>query len=152
MKLKQLFLKSSFTFWFLLTFLAVFLVLFIRPIFFKDTSMQFPRYVPAQETIGWDFKDRLDFSKALFLEKKSPYLDSNYYPPFVTIFFAPFIFIEYFTAYRILTIINVFCFGFITIVMPTLLSEDRRITPIHMAIRAAVESRKEKSNHFATNE
>lgn len=134
MRIKQMFLKSNTTFWFLLTFLIIFLVLFIRPVFLKNTSMQFPHYIPAEETIGWDFQDRLEFSKALFIEKKSPYLPSNYYPPFEAIFFAPFIYLDYFTAYKIMTIINVLCFSFITIVIPILLSTDKRITPIHMSI------------------
>ena len=134
MKLRQLFLKSNSTFWFLLTFLAVFLVLFIRPVFLKNTSMQFPNYIPAEETIGWDFKDRLEFSKAIFLEGESPYLPSNYYPPFEAVFFGPFIFLDYFTAYKILTLINILCFSFVTILIPILLTKEKRITPIHMAI------------------
>ena len=86
--------------WLFAGFLIVYVLYFIIPIFFSSQVMQFPTYVPVMRTIGGDLSQILDYSKSWAILRDTPYIGENPYPPFVAVFFTPFLFIPFSLAYK----------------------------------------------------
>ena len=116
--------------WVLLAFLFFFIFYFIKPTFLNPFH-QFLPYgnFPTIEPDGADLRQYLDFSKAL-VEKGSPYINPNYYPPLESLFFLPLTYTTPDRAYVILTMVSFVCFFGITLLFPLLLSRERRISAI----------------------
>jgi hypothetical protein len=79
---------------------------FIHPIFFSSQTMQFPTYVPVMQTIGGDLSQILGYSESWAVLKDTPYVGENPYPPFVVIFFAPFLGIPFSLAYKLIVVFS----------------------------------------------
>ena len=75
--------------WVLAAFLFFFIFYFIKPTFLNPPHQFLPfGNFPTMEPIGADLREYLNFSKAL-VEKGSPYINPNYYPPLESVFFLP---------------------------------------------------------------
>ena len=116
--------------WVLLGFSITYLFFFIYPIFLSNPIMQFPRYVPAMDPIGVDLKANLSFSNSLFFAKK----DTGNYTPLTNILFAPLLFLKFYWAYRIITLINVFCYVLLTLVVPLRIAKNRQVPSLLMLL------------------
>ncbi len=116
--------------WVLAGFGFFFLLYVIRPAFLNPYhQLQLFGNFPVMEPIGADLREFLTFSKAL-LEKGSPYINPNYYPPLESVFFLPLTFTTPDRAYTFITLVNYACFLGITFLFPLLLFKERRVTPI----------------------
>jgi len=118
--------------WVLLGFLISYLFFFIRPIFFSSNTMQFLIYVPAINPIGIDLKQILSYSESWFIFKHTPYIGGNLYPPLATIFFTPFLFINFSLAYKFVTLVSVFCYIMMTFAFPYWISKGGKVSPLLM--------------------
>ena len=96
--------------WILAGFLIVYISFFVYPIFFSTQTMQFPDYIPVMKIIGGDLDQILGYSKPWALLKDSPYVGENPYPPFVAMFFAPFLLLPFSWAYRIIVLLSLTTF------------------------------------------
>jgi hypothetical protein len=107
--------KTSPLSWAMGGFLVVYLLIFIQSTFFNPgLAMQFPEYVPVIKPIGLDLEQILSYSRSL-VEGGNPYIGNNLYPPFATIVFTPLLALDYFVAYKLLTLLTVAGFVFITL-------------------------------------
>lgn len=97
-------------YWILAGFLIVYLPFFVYPIFFSSQTMQFPDYIPVMKIIGGDLDQILGYSKPWAYFGDTPYVGENPYPPFVAMFFAPFLFIPFSWAYRIIVLLSLLSF------------------------------------------
>ncbi|HNE03620.1 MAG TPA: glycosyltransferase family 87 protein, partial [Anaerolineales bacterium] len=96
--------------WLFAGFLIVYVLYFIIPIFFSSQVMQFPTYVPVMRTIGGDLSQILDYSKSWAILRDTPYIGENPYPPFVAVFFTPFLFIPFSLAYKFIVFLSLLFF------------------------------------------
>jgi hypothetical protein len=87
--------------------------------------MQFARYVPAMDPIGIDLRAMLSYSESWFVAEQTPYIGHNLYPPLASVLFTPLLFVDSYLAYKIITVINVFCYVIITFVFPLYACRER---------------------------
>ncbi len=103
---------TSYAPWILLGFSISYVFFFLGPVFFSTNVMQFIRYVPAAEHIGLDLKQTLSFSQFWFPGQNISYVRSNNYPPLASLLFTPLLFVKFFVAYRIVTLLSVLSYVF----------------------------------------
>jgi len=120
--------------WIMLGFSIGYIVFFIRPILFSAPVMQFFKYVPAADPIGIDLKQMLSYSQSWFVDKQTPYIGRNLYPPLASVLFTPLLFVKFSWAYKIVTLINVFCFVMITLVFPILICREKQVSSLTMLV------------------
>jgi len=112
--------------WILIGFLIPFSLFFVRRVFFKETTMQFLRYVPASgEFIGGDLKNTLNIARAFFTNHQTPYIGDYAYTPFTNIFVAPLLVFNFSIAYKIVTIINLLCYLAIAFILPIIFNKEK---------------------------
>ena len=112
--------------WALLAFLMAYCLFFIRPVFLgSDGLMKFPRYVPST-FIGRDLQQMLSYCQSWLIDKDTPYIGENLYPPFATLFFSPLLLFEFSTSYAIMTIVNVACYLCLTLLIPIMVCKPTR--------------------------
>src|SRR5688500_6439437 len=99
--------------WVLVGFLIVFLLYFVRPMFF-DNSQQFSYfvdYIPAIDPIGNDLNYNTR-AITLWLQGKSPYeMAYHFYPPLYHIVFAPMLLFDAQGKYSLMTGLTLLSFG-----------------------------------------
>ena len=99
--------------WVLIGFLIIFLLYFVRPMFF-DNSQQFSYfvdYIPALDPIGNDLNYNTQ-AITLWLQGKSPYeLAYQFYPPLYHIVFAPILLFDAQGKYSLMTGLTLLSFG-----------------------------------------
>jgi hypothetical protein len=128
----QLILKTSPIPWVLLGFFISYLLFFVRPIFLSSQFMQFPEYVPAKGFIGEDLGQMLSYSESWFIFKQSPYIGMNLYPPLASVLFTPLLGFEFSAAYQIVTLVNVFFYMLLTLVLPLRIGKEKQVTSLLM--------------------
>ncbi len=96
--------------------------------------MQFPEYVPAKGFIGEDLEQMLSYSESWFFTKQTPYIGKNLYPPFASVLFTPLLGLEFSTAYKIVTLVNVLFYVLITLVLPLRIGKTRQVSALLMLI------------------
>jgi hypothetical protein len=105
--------------WVLTGFLLIFLLYFVRPMFF-DTSRQlsyFTDYLPALDPIGNDLNYNTR-AISLWLEGESPYeLGYHFYPPLYHIVFAPILIFDAPGKYALLTGLSLLAFGLLFLLL-----------------------------------
>lgn len=111
--------------WVLLGFSISYFCFFIQPVFFSAQIMQFFHYIPVQEPIGIDLKQILEFSKSLVVNH-TPYVGGNLYPPLESLFFIPFLNLDFSLAYKLFTTINLLSYLVIAFILPPLMSKKRK--------------------------
>lgn len=99
---------------------------FLYPIFFnEELMMQFPHYLPGKPLIGVDLRQMLSYSHSWFVEKQTPYIGENLYPPFATFFFTTLIFLPFRTAYILTSFGTLFAFALTTFIIPFQILKDQ---------------------------
>jgi hypothetical protein len=99
--------------WVLIGFLIVFLLYFVRPMFFDDSRKlsYFVHYLPALDPIGNDLNYNTQ-AITLWLQGKSPYeLAYQFYPPLYHIVFAPILLFGTQEKYFLMTGLTLLSFG-----------------------------------------
>ena len=92
--------------------------------------MKFLPYIVKIDPIGMDLAQMLDYSRAWFFRGQSPYIGANPYPPLAIVFFVPLLFVEAATAYHLMTLLTLVCYGLCVLVLPRLLLQhDARRVP-----------------------
>jgi len=114
--------------WALLGFLVAYFVFFIVPTFFAGHVMQFFQYLPALDPVGYDLMQALSYSRAWFIEKRSPYIGMNLYPPLVSVLFAPLLFLDFYFSYKLITVVNFLLFSVMTLLFP-MIKRDAKFFP-----------------------
>jgi hypothetical protein len=94
--------------------------------------MQFFMYLPRLNPIGADMKATIHDSEELFIAKQTPYTGISTYPPLAYVLLAPLLAVTGPTAHFIVTIINVFCYTFITLLFPLWTSREKPLSPLLM--------------------
>jgi hypothetical protein len=107
------FLNLPVTVWVLTSFLIIFLLYFVRPMFFDHSQKfsYFVHYIPALDPIGNDLNYNTQ-AITLWLQGKSPYeLTYQFYPPLYHIVFAPMLLFGAQGKYALMTGLTLLSFG-----------------------------------------
>ena len=98
--------------------------------------MQFFKYVwtAPMDPIGVDLKQMLSYSQSWFVDKQTPYIGANLYPPLASVLFTPLLIVKLSWAYKILTLVNVLCYVMITFVFPLSLHKGRQVSSLLMFV------------------
>lgn len=75
--------------------------------------MQFPEYIQTIDPIGYDLKQMRSYSESLFINKQTPYIGNNLYPPLASVLFGPFLLLSFGESYKILSLITIIAFIFL---------------------------------------
>jgi hypothetical protein len=116
------------TVWIVITFLTMYVLFFIFPVFFSKIKIQyFVKFIPdAWVThIGFDLDMTLGRVSRWLTTKQSPYADAYYYPPITLLIFAPLLVFGYPVYYKISTIITLLSYFVSTGLIPFLISPKR---------------------------
>ena len=108
------------TFWVVATFLILYVVFFIYPVFFTKLKIQyFIRYIPYEWVayIGNDIVWTVDRINNWLVYNQSPY-KTFFYPPLTAVLFAPFIILGYPGYYKLIVIITILSFFVATCLIP----------------------------------
>ncbi len=116
--------------WVLLGFLLSYLLFFVYPVFFSDQVMQFFKYVPAFNPIGVDLRQMLSYSASWFVDKQTPYIGRNLYPPLTSVLFTPLLILDFSLVYKIITLVNVLCYVLISLIFPLRIGKERQISSL----------------------
>jgi hypothetical protein len=116
--------------WVYTGFLMSYLLFFVFPIFLSAQVMQFPKSVPAHDPIGWDLKQTLGFSESWFVAKQH----TGDYTPITNVFFAPLLMVNFSWAYKIVTLVNLFCYVMITLVFSLRIGKQRQVSSLLMLL------------------
>jgi hypothetical protein len=114
----------------LLGFLVSYLLFFIYPIFWGSPDMRFFTYVPAYQFTGLDLRQTLGFSESWLILKQSPYMTGSGYPPLTVLLFTSLLLVEPQTAYKIITLLSLLCYLFITVLFPFWTSQEKSLPPL----------------------
>jgi hypothetical protein len=128
------FLNAPLNIWVLLGFSVTYILFYVGPIFFSEHVMQFFKYLPAFDPIGVDLKQMLSYSQSWLVAKQTPYIGNNIYPPLASVLFSPLLMAGFPWVYKMVTIVNIFCFGMITLVLPRWIVKERQISSILMLV------------------
>lgn len=116
------------TFWVVSGFIAVYLSLFVLPVFFTKPSIQYlTKYIPdAYVThIGFDMDMTMGRVGRWLDTNQSPYSDDYFYSPLTLIIFAPLLVLEYPAYYELSTIITVVAFAACSLILPLFMSRKK---------------------------
>ncbi len=131
-RIKDYLLKLPLLAWVLLGFFITFLSFFVVPIFLDPSQkMQFNQYVLVVSPIGYDFRAIVSFSSTWI---HSGELVPIVYPSFTLIFFTLFTFLSYETGYKILILIVLLCYVFVTLILPRWINGSKDISPLAMLV------------------
>ena len=121
--------------WVMLAFFIAYLLFFIGPVFFSSGRMQqVPDLPAAMNHIGNDLMLMLSYSASWFVGKSTPYIGLNLYPPVAAVVFTPLTFVEFASAYRIITLLSVSCYAGLVFFLPWLATMRRSITAVQILI------------------
>ena len=119
--------------WVLLSFLGVYLLFFIFPMYLNSDFRfhYFYEYLPAQANIGVDIRDGMWFVEKWLVFHRSPY-DTLYivYPPLFFILYAPLVLLGFPAYYIVLVVAILLFFTITTLCVPWLSNGNRSITLI----------------------
>lgn len=108
------------TVWVIITFLALYVLFFIFPVFFAKLKIQyFVKYIPYEWVtyIGNDIVWTVDRISNWLLYNQSPHT-SFFYPPLTTLLFSPLIILGYPGYYKLIVIITLLSFFVATLLVP----------------------------------
>jgi len=114
--------------WVLISFLVVYFLFFISPVFLnaKLQMAYLNRYLPHTGTIGADLRVFVEYIEAWLDSGQSPYT-SGYiaYPPFSFFMFSPFVLVGYPASFRLITMITLISYLIVTLIIPRLLMMEK---------------------------
>ncbi len=117
-------------FWVVISFVAVYLFLFVSPMFFSKPSINyFTKYIPdAYVThIGFDIDMTMGRVGRWLATGNSPYQDLYFYSPVTLILFAPLLILGYPAYYKLSTIVTVIAFIASSLILPLFLSRKKNL-------------------------
>lgn len=117
-------------FWIVSGFVAVYLFLFVSPVFFAKPSIQYlTKYIPdAYVThIGFDIDMTMGRVSRWLTTGNSPYQDLYFYSPLTLVIFAPLLVLGYPAYYKLSAIITVIAFVGGSLVLPLSMSRKRNL-------------------------
>jgi hypothetical protein len=127
-------LKAPMLLWVLVGVGLAYLLFFIRPTFFSAQEMPFFKYLPATNPIGIDLTQVLNYSRTWWVDKSSPFIGNNLYPPLASLLFIPLIFLNPGNAYFLITCLSLLGYLIITLVLPLKSGQTRQITPVLLLV------------------
>ncbi|MBI3162017.1 MAG: DUF2029 domain-containing protein [Chloroflexi bacterium] len=111
------------------TFLVLYVALFIFPVFFSKSTIQyFNKYIPNAwvTRIGFDVEQTVSHIETWLKDGQSPYADGIVpYPPLALAVFAPFVVLGYPAYYKLLSMITVVSFFLAAFLIPILLNRKK---------------------------
>ena len=117
---------------FIAGFLLVYLILFLKPVYFNTNQMSYenlqpiPRLVP----IGGDLTMTLGFSEKWFIHHKTAYVGSNAHPPLITLLYIPFLYLEPQRVYIIFTLFTLLAYIGFALLLPVLMRNREQSFPL----------------------
>lgn len=96
--------------WVSIGFMISYLLLFFYRTFFSSGVMLFPVYIPYFDPIGADLYAVVGYASDFLIANQSPYVDIHPYPPLTNVLVFPFINVDYFLLYRVLSLLTLACF------------------------------------------
>ena len=116
-------------FWITVTFLALYLLFFISPMFFSKIKIQyFKDYISDAwaPRIGFDIEMTVSHINAWLVEGKSPYLDGIVpYTPLTLAIFTPFLILGYPQYFKLLALMSILSYIFAVLLIPVFLSHKK---------------------------
>ena len=117
-------------FWVMLTFLALYLLFFVSPMFFSKIKIQyFYKYIPDAWTtrLGFDIETTVTYINNWLTRGISPYSDGIVpYTPLTLAIFTPFIILGYPAYYKFLTLITFASYILATFLIPMYIVQKQR--------------------------
>ena len=117
--------------WVLAGFSFSYILFFIRSIFLSVSKMQFFRYIEALDLIGGDLIQTLRYSESWFILKQAPFYG---YSPLASVLFTPLLFLQYFWAYKIISLFTLSSFVVLTYILPKRINRETQISPLLVLI------------------
>jgi len=118
------------TFWVVTTFLVLYLLFFISPMFFSKIKIQyFVKYVPDAWTtrLGFDIETTVTYINTWLTEGISPYSDGTVpYTPLTLALFTPFIILGYPDYFKLLTIITLASYILAIFIIPLFVLQNKK--------------------------
>jgi len=121
------------TVWAISTFLVLYVLFFIYPMFFSGHVIHyFVKYIPDAwvTRIGFDIEFTVSRIGGWLTLNRSPYLDGSLYSPLTIAIFAPLLIIGYPAYYKFITIMTLLCYVFAGLLIPLLTGPKRNYTPL----------------------
>jgi hypothetical protein len=117
--------------WFVIGFLAVYIALFVSPVFLNsDRSMvYFNRFLPNQNPIGSDMNYTLDHVRSWVTTRQSPYPESHY-PPLTYVLMSPLTLFEYPLSYIVSTFLTILSYVILSLLIPVLFDPKSKFSLI----------------------
>ena len=116
-------------FWIVITFLTLYLLFFVSPMFLSKIRIQyFNKYIPNAWTshIGFDIETTVTHISDWLTKGNSPYSDGIVpYTPLTLAIFTPFLLLGYPGYYIFLTAITIFSYIFATFLIPLFISSNK---------------------------
>lgn len=114
--------------WVLASFLVVYFLFFISPVFLNSKLQMayLNRYLPHTGMIGADLRVFVEYIEEWLTSGQSPYT-SGYiaYPPFSFFLFSPLVLVGYPASFRLITVITLTSYLIVTLTIPRLLATGR---------------------------
>jgi len=111
------------------TFLLIYLLFFVYPVFFSEIKIQyFVKYIPDAwaPRIGFDIETTIEHIQKWLVDDQSPYADGTVpYTPFSLAIFAPLLILGYPAYYIFLTIVTISCYAIATLLIPALVGLNK---------------------------
>lgn len=124
--------------YFLLNLSVAYLLYFLRPVFFGSVhGTRFLRYVPAVDPIGVDLKQMLSYSASWAFHGQTPYVGSNLYPPLASILVVPLLFVDFFTAYKIVTPVTLLSIALSSLFVSRCITRDKHSATLLLLLFAS---------------
>jgi len=119
-------------FWVVSTFLVLYVLFFVSPMFFSRRRVQyFTKYIPDAwvTKVGFDIATTVDHVDNWLSTKQSPYSDGIVpYSPLTLAIFAPLLIVGYPDYYKLLTLVTISCFILATLLIPLLVVQRKNYT------------------------
>lgn len=110
---------------FLSAFVSSYLIFYIFPsLFHAGSKMKQLQLLPFIDPIGVDFKANVDFINSWVMGTDEQFSKFNIYPPLTSLFFLPFIFLEFKISYILMTSLSFISLFYITILFPFRMLKD----------------------------
>ena len=76
----------------------------------------------------------LAYSRSWFVDKQTPYIGNNLYPPLASVLFTPLIFMQFSWAYTLVTFVSIICYLLMTFVLPLRIGQEKHVSPLLLLV------------------
>lgn len=127
--------------WVLATFVAVYFLIFVSYVILNPgLQMNYiTKYLPDAGRIGLDIRAVMRYIEEWLVLGQSPYATGFIaYPPLTLLLFAPLLLIGYPAYFQLITLLTLASYAITTLVIPLLLNQSNRISPILLVFVAGL--------------